>query len=86
VLAEPASPETASRRLEVREFVSEGIQNLPDGQREVLLLREVDGLSYEEIAETMGISKGTVMSRLHYARKKMMAFLVARGVEPEDVV
>ena len=42
-------------------------------QREVLLLREVDGLSYEEIAETMQISKGTVMSRLHYARKKMIA-------------
>jgi RNA polymerase sigma-70 factor (ECF subfamily) len=52
----------------------------------VLLLREVDGLSYEEIADTMQISKGTVMSRLHYARKKMMAFLAARGVEPEDAV
>lgn len=85
-LSEPADPEVASLRLEVRELVAEGIQNLPDGQREVLLLREVDGLSYEEIAETMQISKGTVMSRLHYARKKMMAFLVARGVEPEDVV
>jgi RNA polymerase sigma-70 factor, ECF subfamily len=86
MLAEPASPEVASRRLEVREVVAEGIQHLPDGQREVLLLREVDGLSYEEIAESMQISKGTVMSRLHYARKKMMAYLVARGVEPEDVV
>jgi RNA polymerase sigma-70 factor (ECF subfamily) len=85
-LSEPADPEVASLRLEVRELVAEGIQQLPDGQREVLLLREVDGLSYEEIAETMQISKGTVMSRLHYARKKMMAFLVARGVEPEDVV
>ena len=79
-------PRSRSLRLEVRELVAEGIQTLPDGQREVLLLREVDGLSYEEIAETMQISKGTVMSRLHYARKKMMAFLVERGVEPEDVV
>jgi RNA polymerase sigma-70 factor (ECF subfamily) len=85
-LPEPANPEVASLRLEVRELVAEGIQTLPDGQREVLLLREVDGLSYEEIADTMQISKGTVMSRLHYARKKMMAFLVARGVEPEDAV
>jgi RNA polymerase sigma-70 factor (ECF subfamily) len=85
-LPEPANPEVASLRLEVRELVAEGIQTLPDGQREVLLLREVDGLSYEEIAETMQISKGTVMSRLHYARKKMMAFLVARGVQPEDAV
>jgi RNA polymerase sigma-70 factor (ECF subfamily) len=85
-LPEPANPEVASLRVEVRDLVAEGIQLLPDGQREVLLLREVDGLSYEEIAETMQISKGTVMSRLHYARKKMMAFLVSRGVEPEDAV
>jgi RNA polymerase sigma-70 factor (ECF subfamily) len=78
-------PELASRRAEVLGLVSQGVQQLPDGQREVLLLREVDGLSYEEIAETMRISKGTVMSRLHYARKKLVAFLGARGVDPEDV-
>jgi RNA polymerase sigma-70 factor (ECF subfamily) len=77
-------PERATRRQEVRALVADGIQELPDGQREVLLLREVEGLSYEEIASTMGISKGTVMSRLHYARKKMVAFLKRAGVEPED--
>ncbi len=84
----PAStdPELASRRSEVCELVSKGIQDLPDGQREVLLLREVEGLSYEEIAQSMQISKGTVMSRLHYARKKMVVFLRGHGVEPEDVV
>jgi len=78
-------PELATRRREVRGLVVDGIQELPDGQREVLLLREVEGLSYEEIASTMGISKGTVMSRLHYARKKMVAFLKRAGIEPEDV-
>jgi RNA polymerase sigma-70 factor (ECF subfamily) len=78
------SPELASRRGEVRRIVAEGVQELPDGQREVLLLREVEGLSYEEIAQTMGISKGTVMSRLHYARKKMVVFLTNAGVDPED--
>ena len=77
-------PEVASRRAEVRALVGEGIQGLPDGQREVLLLREVEGLSYEEISDTMRISKGTVMSRLHYARKKMVAFLGERGIGPED--
>jgi RNA polymerase sigma-70 factor (ECF subfamily) len=81
-----SSPEVDSRRHQVRERVAEGIQGLPDSQREVLLLREVDGLSYEEIADTLQISKGTVMSRLHYARKKMMAFLKSQGIEPEDVV
>ena len=78
-------PELATQRSQVRELVARGVQGLPDGQREVLLLREVDGLSYEEIADTMGISKGTVMSRLHYARKKMVAFLEQHGVKPEDV-
>lgn len=79
-------PELGVLRLEVRELVSKGVQELPDGQREVLLLREVEDLSYEEIANTMGISKGTVMSRLHYARKKLAAFLEAHNVVPEDVV
>ncbi|MEE9281404.1 MAG: sigma-70 family RNA polymerase sigma factor [Myxococcota bacterium] len=81
-----ADPELAARRVEVRELVSKGIQELPDGQREVLLLREIEDLSYEEIAKAMGISKGTVMSRLHYARKKMIAYLEAHDVAPEDVV
>ncbi|MCP4003574.1 MAG: sigma-70 family RNA polymerase sigma factor [bacterium] len=84
-IAAPVNPELSSRRLEVRELVAEGIQKLPDGQREVLLLREVEGYSYEEIAQSMKISKGTVMSRLHYARKKMISFLSEHGVEPEDV-
>ena len=39
------------------------------------LLREVEGLSYEEMAEVLGVSKGTVMSRLHHARKNMQAAL-----------
>jgi RNA polymerase sigma-70 factor (ECF subfamily) len=80
-----ADPELASHRREVRQIVARGIQQLPEGQREVLLLREVEGLSYEEIAESMGISKGTVMSRLHYARKKMVSFLERNGIKPEDV-
>jgi len=84
--AVPADPEVASQRVQLRELVAEGIQGLPDGQREVLLLREVEGLSYEEIAQSMEISKGTVMSRLHYARKKLIAFLREHGVsKPEDV-
>ena len=67
----PPDPDATARRAQVRRILSEGIQQLPDGQREVLLLREVEGLSYEEIAKAMEISKGTVMSRLHYARRKL---------------
>ena len=82
---EPEDPELASRRSQVLGLVADGIQQLPEGQRQVLLLREVDGLSYHEIAATMKISKGTVMSRLHYARQKMMVFLRRHDVDPEDV-
>jgi len=39
------------------------------------VLREIQGLSYKEIAETTGIAEGTVMSRLFYARKKLQALL-----------
>jgi RNA polymerase sigma-70 factor (ECF subfamily) len=85
-LPEADDPERASRRREIREIVGRGVQELPDGQREVLLLREVEGLSYEEIAATMGISKGTVMSRLHYARRKMVAFLREHDVDPKDAL
>jgi RNA polymerase sigma-70 factor, ECF subfamily len=85
IQAAATDPEVATQRVQVREFVAEGIRTLPEGQREVLLLREVEGLSYEEIATEMQISKGTVMSRLHYARKKMVSFLAARGIVPEDV-
>jgi RNA polymerase sigma-70 factor (ECF subfamily) len=84
VLPEAEDPERAAHRREVRELVARGIEQLPDGQREVILLREVEGLSYEEIAATMGISKGTVMSRLHYARRKMVSFLKRYDLDPEE--
>ena len=50
--------------------------DLPEIHRAVLLLRELEGLSYEEIATTLRIKKGTVMSRLFHARKSMQARLV----------
>lgn len=48
---------------------------LSENHREILLLREVEGLSYEELAEALDIPKGTVMSRLFHARKKMQEAL-----------
>jgi len=54
-----------------REHVSEIISDLPEEQREVLLLRFVDGMSMEEIAGALHIPAGTVKSRLHYAIKTL---------------
>jgi RNA polymerase sigma-70 factor (ECF subfamily) len=57
------------KRLNARIF--QALDELPEDQRQVIVLREMEGLSYREIAEIMEIPEGTVMSRLFYARKKM---------------
>lgn len=55
------------------------METLPLHHRSVLILREVEGLSYQQIADTLGISIGTVMSRLHHARKKLIEILKGEG-------
>ncbi len=62
-------------RREMMEKITEALERLPEKHRTILVLREVEGLSYEELAERLGIHKGTVMSRLFHARKKMQARL-----------
>lgn len=74
------APAASMMRRELRERMAEAIGRLPDGPRETLLLREVDGLSYAEIAEAQSIPRGTVMSRLHYARKQLQSHLIEMGV------
>jgi len=73
------APSDALLRKELRHQIAAAIDELPEGARETLVLREVDGLSYAEIAEALGIPKGTVMSRLHYARKRVQEILVEAG-------
>ena len=51
------------------------LAELSPEHRAVVVLREVEGLSYAEISETVGCSKGTVMSRLHHARKRLQKIL-----------
>ena len=60
---------------EIGERVTQAIDELTPDHKAVILLREVEGLSYEEISRVMRCSKGTVMSRLHYARKKLQGKL-----------
>lgn len=68
-------PGEETARKELRQVLVEAIRSLPEEHRAVILLREMEGLSYEEIAGTLRIRKGTVMSRLHYARQKLQAML-----------
>jgi len=67
-------------RAELRETIRRAIEALPDDARQTLLLREVDGLSYSEIATSLGVPKGTVMSRLHHARRRVRALLEEHGI------
>lgn len=80
-------PGRALHDREIREQVTAALQRLSPIHRTVLLLREVEGLAYKEIAETMQCSEGTVMSRLFHARKRMQQMLRALvdGSLPEDL-
>src|SRR5512142_102787 len=68
-------PQESALRRELAGKMTEALAQLPEKHRTILVLREVEGLSYEELAERLGIHKGTVMSRLFHARKKMQALL-----------
>ncbi|MCB9663485.1 MAG: sigma-70 family RNA polymerase sigma factor [Alphaproteobacteria bacterium] len=69
------SPRKALERKELHGAILDAVEALPEQQRQIILLREVEGLSYKEIAEVLDVPEGTVMSRLYYARKKLQAEL-----------
>jgi RNA polymerase sigma-70 factor (ECF subfamily) len=71
LLSVARTPEQLAQDRQLGDALTRAIGALPEHHRSVILLREVEGLSYEEIAETMKCSVGTVMSRLHYARAKL---------------
>jgi RNA polymerase sigma-70 factor (ECF subfamily) len=67
-LKDTDTPEALSISREMKETVEQAIQSLPDDLRTAIILRELDGMSYEEIAETMECPVGTVRSRIFRAR------------------
>jgi RNA polymerase sigma-70 factor (ECF subfamily) len=69
------NPSTNLGRKELAQVMQEAIQTLPPYHRAVILMREVEGMSYAEMADALKISKGTVMSRLHHARQKLQRIL-----------
>jgi RNA polymerase sigma-70 factor (ECF subfamily) len=68
-------PERILLQKELEERVKLAMDKLPAEQRAALIFRDVEGLSYQEMAEAMGCSIGTVMSRLHYGRKRIQELL-----------
>jgi RNA polymerase sigma-70 factor (ECF subfamily) len=77
-----AGPEKSLDSKQVAGILKKGLDMLPEKARAVLVLKEVEGLSYEEIGDLLGINKGTVSSRIFYAREKLRENL--KGIESED--
>jgi RNA polymerase sigma-70 factor (ECF subfamily) len=70
-----ADPARVLRRREIAERIQQALDALPPYHRAVIVMREVEGLSYQEMAEAMQVSKGTIMSRLFHARQKLQRAL-----------
>ena len=72
-------PQDAAEGAELRSAVSEGLRRLGEDHRQVLVLREIQGLSYEEIAEVLALDLGTVKSRISRARSALRKILLENG-------
>jgi RNA polymerase sigma-70 factor (ECF subfamily) len=68
-------PHKKLEHAEIRQRINAAIEKLSPEHRAVILMREMDGLEYQEIADAMDCSIGTVMSRLFYARRKLQTML-----------
>ena len=73
------APHTLLEKKELRRALERALQQLADDQRQILLLREVGGLSYDEIARELDLEAGTVKSRIFRARKKLCKLLMEDG-------
>jgi len=70
------NPGRALLDKEIRKRIDAALDELSENHRAVLVMRELEGLSYEEMAQSMGCSKGTIMSRLFHARRNMQKRLI----------
>ena len=79
VADESQSPELLLDRKLTRDSVRRGLDSLPPDYRQILLLREIQGLSYDEIAQALSLEVGTVKSRIFRARKRLCTYLIDDG-------
>ncbi len=79
-LHDPAEkPDELVERQELNRLLQQAIESLPEDQRMVLVLSDVQGLSYQEISDVVGVALGTVKSRLSRGRAKLRDYLLERG-------
>jgi RNA polymerase sigma-70 factor (ECF subfamily) len=69
------NPETLYEKKMIQQFIQGGLLKLNEDQREVLVLRDLQGFSYEEMGELLGLPEGTIKSKLHRARMDLKEIL-----------
>jgi RNA polymerase sigma-70 factor (ECF subfamily) len=82
------NPQKALLRAELAHKIEAALDQIPEKHREILILREMEGMSYEDLARVLEIPKGTVMSRLFHARAKVQQLLkdyVGQGAALESL-
>ncbi len=77
-------PVEVYERAELSRAIREGIEQLPVNYKEMIVMRDICGLSYEQIACDMGMEIGTVKSRLSRARERLRKFLLQNGNKPSS--
>ena len=80
-----ADPEQQLIKKISMQSVEEGLKTLPDKQRQILVMRELGGMSYAEIGKALSLEEGTVKSRIFRARKRLCIFLLDSGNIPESI-
>jgi RNA polymerase sigma-70 factor (ECF subfamily) len=77
---EGETPESSAIRRELSETINKSIDELETLQREIIIMREITGMSYSDISKTLNISEGTVKSRLSRARKTLADILTSKSI------
>ncbi len=83
LIDEAESPEDYATRQDLSRVIQQGIDELPADQRLTLVLSDIQGLSYEDIAQSTGVSLGTVKSRLSRGRARLREHMLTQELLPE---
>lgn len=75
-------PVEVFEQIELKREIRDGIESLPCNYKEIIIMRDICGLTYEEISESLSLEIGTVKSRISRAREKLRKYLLQNGNKP----
>ncbi len=78
-------PERTLRQAELAELLQQSLAELSEEQREVVLMKEYEGMKFREIAEALGLNENTVKSRLYYGLTSLKKILERKNITPESI-